>query len=170
MGDAQGLAAAADLLEGFAVECEAKEQLQQSLSLRLLALQLLLLLLKDSTTLDTASKTSDTANSGSDKLSAPDIAEEADQHSSVKRSAQAQQADVPRAASASRKQAKHMLANMYTKIQETVQVLRKDNESQSLPYCWQVVYELALDLARTGAMQEIIGKLDSAHMPYSQVL
>ena len=69
----------------------------------------------------------------------------------------------------SKKEMRQMLVDMASKVEEGVKTLQGEEEEMLVPYVWQVVYEAALDFARTAAMQEVIGELGACILPYSQV-
>ncbi|KAL0033084.1 hypothetical protein WJX79_002163 [Trebouxia sp. C0005] len=70
----------------------------------------------------------------------------------------------------SKKEMRQMLVDMASKVEEGVKTLRGEEEEMLVPYVWQVVYEAALDFARTAAMQEVIGELGACILPYSQAV
>ncbi|KAL0054002.1 hypothetical protein WJX82_002157 [Trebouxia sp. C0006] len=69
-----------------------------------------------------------------------------------------------------KKEMRQMLADMANKVEDGVKTLQGEEQETLVPYVWQVVYEAALDFARTGAMQEVIGELGACILPYSQAV
>ena len=172
MSGHQAIASMAALLESLAVEFEGKSQVQKGLSVRLLALQLLMVALREGSA--TASK--------SHSQSASDQMEAVLGKGTMKQQQQAQQEKEDLADSrqhqanslperhTSKKEMQQMLVDIAGKVEEAVKVLREEGEGRLVPYVWQVVYEAALDFARTAAMQEVIGELEACIKPYSQVM
>lgn len=180
MGSSQALVSTADLLEELAVEHEGRDQPQHGISLRLLAIQLLLAALR---------------------LAPPGDAQGTAPHHSVQQRQQQQQCNLPEADdgaqtaggqpqqdrqqqlasggpgqdvtaaqfAVSNKQVKQRLVDAVSRIEDSLSALQQDGESAAVPYVWQVVYQAALASAQTGATQEIIGGISSCIPSYSQV-
>ena len=174
MSGQQALISMAALLEGLAVEFDGKGQVQKGLSVRLLALQLLIVALQRGD-----------ASLGQPAQSQP-VLHVQQQHETTPGSSklpqqQHQQSVAETSDGAHTKEAlqpehvvfkkemRQMLVDMASKVEEGVKTLRGEEEETLVPYVWQVVYEAALDFARTAAMQEVIGELGACILPYSQV-
>ncbi len=67
------------------------------------------------------------------------------------------------------KDLRQLLFDIASRADETALALKEEGAGASVPYVWQLVYVGALELARTGAMQEIFGQFSSCIQPYSQV-
>jgi len=173
MSGQQALFSMAALLEGLAVEFDGKGQVQKGLSVRLLALQLLIVALQR-----------DDAAVGQQGQSQPVLYAQ-QQHETTPGTSQLtqkQQQPVAKTSNSehtqealqperliSKKEMRQMLVDMASKVEEGVKTLQREEEGTLVPYVWQVVYEAALDFARTAAMQEVIGELGACILPYSQV-
>ncbi len=158
----QAIASMAALLESVAAELEGKQQLQKCLSVRLLALQLLLVAINRD-----AGSHVDAAVWGSNRTTVM-LQQEQQQLQQGGDSRQRQESGLLEPHMSS-KQMRQMLLDIAHKTEEGVEALREDGEGMLVPFAWQVVYEAALDLAKTGAVQEVIGELQACIPPYSQV-
>lgn len=219
MSSQQAIAHLAALLEDLAADYDSKQQLKEALSLRLLAMQLLLLAMGYATSKtsskhapappvavhSTAPQVQEHAvvqHSNSDDQSQPaqqhqpesacDKAagttslqqqqhrgvSETDAHqSSIRQGELAGLAEVPFSAQPGTdvmpnvppKALRQRLFDIAARADEAALALKQEGEGAGVPYVWQLVYEAALDLACTGAMQEIIGHFSSCIQPYMQV-
>ncbi|DBB04526.1 TPA: hypothetical protein ACH3X1_012614 [Trebouxia sp. C0004] len=175
MSGQQALISMAALLEGLAVEFDGKGQVQTGLSVRLLALQLLIVALQR-----------DDASLGQPGQSQP-VLHVQQQHETTpgtsKLKQQQHQQPVAKTSDGehteealqperliTKKEMRQMLVDMASKVEEDVKTLRGEEMETLVPYVWQVVYEAALDFARTAAMQEVIGELGACILPYSQAV
>lgn len=175
MSGQQALISMAAILEGLAVEFDGKGQVQKGLSVRLLALQLLVVALQrgdaspgqpaQSQPVSHAQQQHETTP-GTSKLT-----QQQHQQSVAKTSGKVhtEQALEPERL-ISKKEMRQMLVDIASKVEEGVKTLRGEEEETLVPYVWQVVYEAALDFARTAAMQEVIGELGACILPYSQAV
>ena len=195
MSNQQALAQMAALLEDLASAADSKQQPNQALSLRLLALQLLLLALGVSPLSHSSKQAAAAATDGSatgqhqNAMSGQDstqgqLAEQqpADALSDSPPSAALyqQQQDAVEASAAqqraaaglniSKKVVQQRLFDIAARADENALALKDEGDGAGVPYVWQLVYAAALELARDGAMQEIIGQSSSCKEPYSQVL
>ena len=168
----QGMTSMAVLLEAFAVEFDGNQQLQKGLSIRVLALQLLLLACQDQNApADTAVTVSEPSHLNSAQQHEAKLARDATEQLRTQEVADNNSPQGPASPEArlTRKQIRQMVLEIASKADEAVKVLREDGEGTTVPYVWQVVYEAALNLARSGSTQEVIGDLQSCIQPYSQV-
>ena len=222
MSSQQAIAHLASLLEDLAADYDSKQQLKEALSLRLLAMQLLLLALGYATS-NTSSKHApappvavhSTApqvqehavvqHSNSDDQSQPaqqhqaesacdkaagitslqqqqqqqqrGVSETEAHQSSIRQGEPAGLAEVPFSAQPGTdmmpnvppKALRQRLFDIAARADEAALALKQEGEGAGVPYVWQLVYAAALDLARSGAMQEIIGHVSSCIQPYMQV-
>ena len=183
MGSSDALIGVADLLEELAAEEEGRHQLQSSIALRLLAMQVLMAAFRHVCAfhLGEAKGTSPHANATvpqQQQQYEPAAVNESQREMSQHRQEQPQQI-VPgtpgQAVTPGRdfllfsKQIKPGLFAMAGRVEDSLSALRQDGDSTDVPYVWQVVYEAALAHAQTGATQEIIGGIRSCILSYSQV-
>lgn len=172
MSGQQALLSMAALLEGLAVEFDGKGQVQKGLSVRLLALQLLIVALQR-----------EDGTLGQPRQSQPVLCAQQQHVTSSKVTQQQQQQPVAKTSDGelteeavqpecvvSKNEIRQMLVDMASKVEEVVKTLRREQEETLAPYVWQVVYEAALDFACTAAMQEVIGELGACILPYSQAV
>ena len=174
MSGQQALISMAALLEGLAVEFDGKGQVQKGLSVRLLALQLLIVALqRDDVSLEQPSQSQPVLHAqqqhettpGTSKLTQQQQQQPVSKTSDREPTEEALQPETL----VSKKEMSQMLVDMASKVEEGVKTLRGEEQETLVPYVWQVVYEAALDFARTAAMQEVIGELGACILPYSQV-
>ncbi len=176
MSGQQALISMAAFLEGLAVEFDGKGQVQKGLSVRLLALQLLIVALqRGDASLEQPSQGQPVLHAQQQHEATPGTSklpqqQDQDQLPVAKTSdgAHTEEALQPEHI-VSKKEMRQMLVDMASKVEEGVKTLRGKEEETLVPYVWQVVYEAALDFARTAAMQEVIGELGACILPYSQV-
>ena len=175
----QALVSLADLLEDAATDLDGKHQLQSGMSLRLLAIQVLLAAVRKQKTVSTCQT--------QDRASQPQQQQQQHELSAVssddgKEAQQQQQQEQQRVlldsheqkmnaqqAGMGSKHIKQRLQDLASKVEESLGALQQEGESSVVPYVWQVVYEAALSFACAGATQEIIGGLASCISPYSKV-
>lgn len=182
MGSPQALVGVADLLEERAAEEAGRHQLQSSIALRLLAMQILLAAFRQVGTsqLGEAKGTCPHAQATLQQQQQGEQAtvtqphRESDQHQQGQQqrpvpSAPGQTVTAGREFSLFSKQIKQRLLDMAGRVEDSLSALRQDGESTVVPYVWQVVYQAALAHAQTGATQEIIGGIRSCILSYSQV-
>ncbi len=169
----QALVSMAALLEGLAVEFDGKGQVQKGLSVRLLALQLLIVALqRGDASLEQPSQGQPVLHAQHQHETTPGTSKLTQQQQlPVAKTSDRQhteEAFQPEHV-ISKKEMRQMLVDIASKVEEGVKALRGEEEATLVPYVWQVVYEAALDFARTAAMQEVIGELGACILPYSQV-
>ncbi len=172
----QALISMAALLEGLAVEFDGKGQVQKGLSVRLLALQLLIVALqRDDASLEQPSQGQPELHAQQQHETTSDTSKLTQQQhqqqqpgAKTSEGAHTEDALQPEHVVA-KKEMRQMLADMANKVEDGVKTLQGEEQETLVPYVWQVVYEAALDFARTGAMQEVIGELGACILPYSQV-
>ena len=182
MGSPDALISVVGLLEELAAEEEGRHQLQSSIALRLLAMQVLLAAFRhvSASHLGEAKSTSPHANATvqQQQQHEPAAVNEPQRELSQHQQEQPQQmvSGTPgQAVTPGRdfvllsKQIKPRLLAMAGRVQDSLSVLRQDGGSTVTPYVWQVVYQAALAHAQTGATQEIIGGIRSCILSYSQV-
>lgn len=176
MSEHQAIASIAVLLESLAVEFEGKSQVQKGLSVRLLALQLLMVALREGSATAYKSSHSPSASDQTEAVLGKGTVKQQQQHQQTQQdkddladSRQNQANSLPERQT-SRKEMQQMLVDIASKVEEAVKISREEAEGRLVPYVWQVVYEAALDFARTAAMQEVIGELEACMEPYSQVV
>ena len=181
MGSSDALNGIADLLEELAAEEEGRHQLQSSIAVRLLAMQVLLAAFGcvGASHLGEAKGTSHAhvtvqqqqqlkpAAVGESQRGVSQHQQEQPQHMLCGTPGQAVTPGCDFLLLS--KQIKQRLLDMAGRVEDSVSALRQDGESTVVPYVWQVVYQAALAHAQTGATQEIIGGLRSCILSYSQV-
>ena len=182
MGSSDALNGVADLLEELAAEEEGRHQLQSSIAVRLLAMQVLLAAFRcvGASHLGEAKGTSPHAHATVQQQQQlkPAAVDESQRGLSQHQQDQPQQMVCGTPGQAVTpgcdllllsKQIKQRLLDMAGRVEDSVSALRQDGESTVVPYVWQVVYQAALAHAQSGATQEIIGGLRSCILSYSQV-
>lgn len=164
---------------------DSKQQPEEALSLRLLAMQLLLLALGKQIP-DSDRRGPATQGGSALPASAADQPQQSchQQQKAVDTAAQPAQEQQQRVAQRSSKvnsnndagsfqisvkDLRQRLFDMAAKADEAALALKGEAGSAMVPYVWQLVYAAALDLARTGAMQEVICHFSSCMEPYTQV-
>lgn len=183
MGTPQALLGLADLLEERAAEEAGWHQLQSSIALRLLVMQVLLAALRQvgPSQLGEAKGVSHQPQALiQEQQQQEEQAAVTQPHRESHPHQQGQQQDPAPCApgetvapgrefSLFSKQIKQRLVDMAGRVEDSLSALRQEGESTVVPYVWQVVYEAALAHAQTGATQEIIGGIRSCILSYSQV-
>lgn len=181
MGSPQALVGVADLLEERAAEEAGWHQLQSSIALRLLAMQILLAAFKQGGTAQLGGAKDTCHHVQATMQQQQQQGEQAIVYQPHQESHQDQQQQpvpyVPGQAVTSQgqgvslfsKQIKQRLLDMASRVEDSLSALRQEGESTVVPYVWQVVYQAALAHAQTGATQEIIGGIHSCILSYSQV-
>ena len=197
MSSQQALGHVAALLEDLASAADSKQQPNQALSLRLLAMQLLLLALGVSPSSHSSKQAAAPAAVTDGSVTRQHQNAMSGQDSTQGQSAEQQQADTltdsppsaalhqqqpdavegstaqqggPAGLNISKKVVQQRLFDIAARADENALALKDEGDGAGVPYVWQLVYAAALELARDGAMQEIIGQSSSCKEPYSQVL
>lgn len=172
MSGQQAFISMAALLEGLAVEFDSRGQVQKGLSVRLLALQLLIVALqRGDASLRQPGQSQPVLHAQQQHEATPGTSKLTQQQQRVAKASEQEPTEEALQAErlVSKKEMRQMLVDMASKVEEGVKTLRGEEEEMLVPYVWQVVYEAALDFARTAAMQEVIGELGACILPYSQV-
>ncbi|DBA73921.1 TPA: hypothetical protein ACH3X2_009570 [Trebouxia sp. C0005] len=173
MSGQQAFISMAALLEGLAVEFDSRGQVQKGLSVRLLALQLLIVALqRGDASLRQPGQSQPVLHAQQQHEATPGTSKLTQQQQRVAKASEQEPTEEALQAErlVSKKEMRQMLVDMASKVEEGVKTLRGEEEEMLVPYVWQVVYEAALDFARTAAMQEVIGELGACILPYSQAV